>query len=35
MPDSLDKAYSDADEIKEYISKRGYSAKVVVEVFEA
>ena len=33
--DSLDKAYSDADEIKEYISKRGYSAKVVVEVFEA
>ena len=34
-PDSLDKAYSDADEIKEYISKRGYSAKVMVEVFES
>lgn len=34
-PDALDKAYDDANEIKEYISKRGYSAKVMVEVFEA
>lgn len=34
-PDSLDKAYSDADGIKEYISKRGYSAKVMVEMFES
>jgi len=34
-PDALDKAYDDSNEIKEYISKRGYSAKVMVEVFEA
>ena len=33
--DALEKAQADANEIKEYISKRGYSTKVRVETFEA
>ena len=32
-PDALDKAHNDVKEIKEYISTRGYKAKVRVEVF--